>query len=313
MSLLKNRILFFLFVLLLIFPKRQSAQDLLIREKNLGFNIGVNFAVGSHFQRLGLNVNFFYVTDFFQANSEVRAYFNFKNLGPKLVYPELVLSQGVLFGYGKKQIWNNPFITSVSNQTGYAYSVAYSYNAYFNSIKTKQQTGIIALGFDRIAFIAENDILGHKFFDRFRTGGFLLQYQYEDKFQAGISSVMWTGELGRKVSNDPVFKARCYMDTTGGHYTNFSHGLLSLQFKYNIGLSHNLQANLGVDAEQVRNAIQNKFIHDLPFVPKKLIKPINCHIPMLDTEGNQYLFRPEQKIKRPELFWNVFSNAALFY
>jgi hypothetical protein len=283
------------------------------KNNNLGFNIGANFALGSHFQRLGINLNFFYVNRFFQANSEIRTYFSFKNLGPRLVYPELVLSQGIAFAYGPKQNLVNPFISSISNQTGHLHSVAYSYNAYFNKIKTKQQTGILAFQFNRISVIAENDILGHTYFDRFRTGGFLIQYQHEDKFQVAINSTLWTGEMGNKVVNDSNYKARCYIDTTKGRYTQYSHGLLSLQFKYNIGLSQNLQTNVGVDAEKVRNAVQNKFIHDMPFIPKKWIKPVNCHIPMLDTAGNQYLYKREQKIKKPQLYWNVFSNAAMFY
>lgn len=278
----------------------------------MGFNVGANFAIGSHFQRLGINLNFFYLNRFFQANSEVRAYFSFKNLGPKRVYPECVLSQGIVFGYGGKQSFVNPFISSISNQTGHLYAVAYSYNAYFNNIKTKQQTGTLAFQFNSISVIAENDILGHTYFDRFRTGGFLIQYQQEDKFQVAINSTLWTGEMGNKVF-DSTYKARCYIDTAKGRYTHYSHGMLSLQFKYNIGMAQNLQVNAGVDAEQVRNVVQNKFIHDMPFIPKKWIKPVNCHIPMLDTAGNQYLYKPNQKIKKPELYWNVFSNAAIFY
>lgn len=286
---------------------------MLIQDKNMGLTFGVNFAVGSHFQRLGLNVNFFYINNFFQANSEVRAYFSFKNLGPQYIYPELVLSQGLVFGYGTKRTLWNPFINSISNQTKYSCSFAYSYNAYFNPIKTKQQTGIVAFQFNQVTFIAENDILARTYYDRFRTGGFLLQYQHEDQYQVAVSSSMWTGEMGRIVRNDSGYKGRCYIDTTGGRYTTNSHGLLSLQFKYNIGLSQNLQTNVGIDAEQVRNGIQNKFIHDMPFLPKKWMKSKNCHIPMLDTEGNQYLGRANQKIKNPALYWNVFSNANVFY
>lgn len=290
-----------------------SAQDLLITRDYLGFNIGANFALGSHFQRLGINLNFYYIRGVFQANSELRAYFNAKAPGPKRLYPELVLSQGLVFGYGGKADLINPFLSSVSNQTGYKNSFAYSYNAWFNTVKTKQQTGIVAFQFGSISVIAENDILAHNYFDRFRTGGFLVQYQYKDQFQVAISNVLWTGEMGRKTAGDSLFNTRCYMDTSGGRYTEISHGLLSAQFRYNIGLGHSLQANVGVDAEEVRNVVQNKIIHDLPFVPKKLIKPVNCHIPMLDSLGHQYLNRPGQKIRSPRLFWNVFSNANVFY
>lgn len=289
------------------------SQEILISEKNIGANIGVNLAFGTHFQRLGFNLNFFYVNDFFQANSELRLYLNFKNLGPKKIYPELLLAQGVVFGYGGKQNYFNPFINSVSNQTGYLSSFAYSYNAWFNKIKTVQQTGIVALQFDPITFIVENDILARGYYDRFRTGGFLLQYQYEDKFQAAINCTMWTGQMGRQVRGDKDYKAICYMDTTGGIYPNYSHGLLSAQFKYNVGYSQNVQANIGIDAEQVRNAVQNKLIHDFIFIPRKWITPKNCHIPMIDISGEQYLYKEGQSIRKPKMFINAFSNANLFY
>lgn len=306
----RNSYLIFTF---LIASLSSLSQDLLVKSDRIGFNIGANFAVGSHFQRLGFNLNFYYVNGPFQANSELRAYFTAKAPGPKQFYPELVLSQGVLFGYGGSADFANPFLSSISNQTDYENSIAYSYNAWFNTVKTRQQTGIVAFQFGNISVIVENDILAHNYFDRFRTGGFLIQYQHEDKFQVAISSALWTGEMGRKTPGDSLFKTRCYMDTSGGHYTNISHGLLSAQFRYNMGLGQSLQANVGVDAEQVRNVVQNKIIHDLPFVPKKLIKPINCYIPMLDSCGHQYLYRPEQKIRSPRLFWNVFSNANVFY
>ncbi|MCE3227659.1 MAG: hypothetical protein K0S32_2210 [Bacteroidetes bacterium] len=260
-----------------------------------------------------MNFSFFYVNKFIQANTEARIYLNFKNLGPPTLHRELVLAQGLVLGYGAKQNFFNPFINSVSNQTGHKNSVGYSYNAYFNTIKTKQQTGIINFQFGSISFVIENDILAKPLLDRFRTGAFLLQYQHEDKFQAAINCTMWTGSMGKCINDNPRCRANCYIDTTGSTYANYSHGLLSAQFKYNIGLSQNVQTNIGIDAEQVRYAIQNKVIHDLNFLPKKWPKRINCHIPMLDDKGNQYLFQPDQKIKKKELYWNIFSNANLFY
>lgn len=284
------------------------------RDSNFGFNFSANIAIGSHFRRCGLNLNFFYVNDFFQANSEIRAYFNIRNLGPEKIYPELALAQGLVFAYGRKSKYINPFITSVSNQTIYKNAIAYSFNAYFNRIKTTQQTGIVALQFDRISFITENDIFARQTLDRFRTGAFLIQYQFEDKFQAGFNCTMWTGKMGRMTEFETRhIRSRCYMDTTGGVYSNMSHGLLSAQFKYNVGLAQNAQLNLGVDAEQVRNAIQNRLIHDARFIPEKLKKRRVCHIPMLDENGNAYLYKNGQRVKPAKLYWNLFSNPNLFY
>jgi len=290
------------------------AQDQAANTTNLGFQVTLNAAFGTHFQRLGLNLNLYITHDFFQANSELRVYYNFKSLGPKIAHPELVLSQGVLVGYGDYKVNTNPFISTVSNQTGYTHSFAYVYNAYFNKRKTTQQTGILAFQFDRVSFITENDLLARPALDRYRTAAFLIQYQYDDLFQAAVNCSMWTGKMGFKHTTDrPEIKSHCYMDTVGGVYTTTSHGLLSAQMKYNTGYAQNIQANAGVDAEQVRNAVQNKFIHDMPFLPKKWHMGKNCHIPMLDEHGNAYLYAEDQKIRKAKLFLNAFSNANVFY
>lgn len=310
---LKSKIILFVFLIGFAFSSIK-AQDIIFNSKNFGFNISANFALGSHFQRFGLNFNFLYVNNFFQANSELRSYFSFKNLGPPKIYKEIVFSQGLVLGYGSTKDFYNPFINSVSNQTKYASSVAYSYNVYFNKIKTKQVTGIISLQFNKVSVIMENDIFAKQFLDRFRTGAFLIQYQYKDIVQAGINCTMWTGAMGKSVKHDNAhFIGSCYMDTTGGTYTEFSHGLLSAQVKYNIGLGQNVQANIGIDAERVRNVMQNKLIHDVGFVPTSWFHRYNCHIPMLDDKGGQFIYKEGQKVKKPVFYWNTFSNANLFY
>ena len=262
---------------------------------------------------MGLTLQGYYFYDFVQVNAEIRVYHSLKNLGPKIEYNEAVASAGLVLAYGKKQNYFNPFLNSVSNQTKRRYSVAYSYNAYFNKIKTNQKTGTFALQFGSVSLISENDLFAHPTLDRFRTGAFLVQYQYKNIFQAAANCTMWTGKMGKEIRDDKEFPYVGYIDTTGGLYTNYSHGLLSAQIKFNLGYGQNAQLNLGVDAEQVRNAIQNRLIHDMIFIPRKWNKPINCHIPMLDEKGNQYLYRKEQKIKKPNFYWNTFSNASLFY
>jgi hypothetical protein len=285
----------------------------MIRERNFGASVGAVIAIGNRFHRMGLVVHGYYFYKFVQVNAEVRVYHSLKNLGPKFEYNEAVTSLGAVIAYGNKQDYYNPFLNSVSNQTKHRYSVAYSYNAYFNKIKTKQSTGTIALQFGDISLIGENDIFAKPILDRFRTGALLLQYQYKNVFQTAINCTMWTGKMGNSIRDDKNFPAVGYMDTVSGIYTKYSHGLLSAQFKLNMGYGQNAQLNLGVDAEQVRNAVQNRLFHDLVFIPRKWYKPINCHIPMLDRDGNQYLYKKDQKIKKPEFYWSAFSNASVFY
>lgn len=301
-------------VLCIALLAKTRSQDLIYSNAHTGFNVSLNTAFGTHFQRLGVNLNFFYINRAFQANTELRAFINFKSLGPKKKYPELILAQGVLYGYGNKLSYFNPFISSVSNQTEFESSVAYSYNIYLNTAQTRQVTGIVSIEVKRFSLITENDILAHSYFDRFRTAAFLLQFQFEDKWQAAVNCTMWTGQYFRRhESDDPHFFRGCYMDTAGGVYTHLSHGLLSAQFKYNVMYSQNAQISIGTDAEQVRNVMQNKFIHDMKYVPRKWNKTKNCHLPMIDENGNPFIYNRGQKVRRPKPYLNVFSNTGLFY
>jgi hypothetical protein len=290
------------------------SQEFPYKKSNFGINVGANIALGTHFQRMGITFNAYYVNSFFQANAETRFYVNVKNLGPAKVYGEAVTSFGLLVAYGDKQNYYNPFISIVSNQTGYKYSVAYAYNVYWNKINTAQRTGIISLQFNKISLVTENDLLAPPSLDKFRTAAAFIQYQHDSVFQVALNCTMWTGKMGFKTQHpDPHFYFSCYMDTTGNIYGNISHGLLSGQIKYNLGYGQNAQANLGVDAEQVRNLFQNKVIHDMRYLPKKWVKNKNCHIPMLDNKGEQYLYKEDQKIKPARLYFNLFSNQGLFY
>jgi hypothetical protein len=258
-------------------------------EKHYGFNIGFVSAIGTHFQRFGIVFQGYGAYNFAQINASFRVYDNFKNLGPRGEHTEFNAALGFCIGYGTKTTEKNLFMSSISNQTGYKNSVAYSYNIWRNKVKTSQVTGIIAFQFNHFSIISENDILAKPILDRFRTGAMLLQYQTKE-FQYAINATMWTGQLGNIVKNDSLFPGHGYINTEGGLYQNLSHGLLSAQVKWANEYGQYLQANAGMDSEKIRNALQNKALHD--------VLPKNYHMPMIDTAGNQYLYRPEQKIKK---------------
>ena len=107
--------------------------------------------------------------------------------------------------------------------------------------------------------------------------------------------------------------SRCYMDTTGGRFTSFSHGLLSAQIKAALPYYQMLQVNLGTDSEKVRNVMQNKLFHDMVMLPKKWRPQHNCHIPMLDAQGNPFLYKEDQVIRPSRPYLNLYGNPSLFY
>ena len=271
---------------------------------SFGFNVGFVGSFGTHVQRFGVVVQGYGVYKFAQFNASFRVYDNFKDLGPKGEHAEFSSSLGLCVGYGKKSHEKNLFMNSISNQTGYKNSIAYSYNFYYNKIKTSQVTGTAAFQFDRFSIISENDILAKPLLDRFRTGAMILQYQTK-YFQYAVNVTMWTGQLGNIIKNDSLFRGHGYINTEGGVHQNLSHGLLSAQIKYANYYGQYLQANAGIDAEQIRNTLQNKALHD--------VLPKNYHMPMIDTAGNQYLYRPTQKIRKAKLFLNGHTSPNIFY
>lgn len=279
---------------------------------NYGINVGFVGAIGTHVQRFGFVFQGYYVHRFVQVNAAVRVYNNFRDLGPRGEHTEFNGALGLCLGYGKTATETNRFISSIGNQTGYKHSVAYSYNLWYNRVHTSQVTGIVAFQFDRVSVILENDLLAKPMLDRFRTGAFLLQYQHKD-VQYAINCSLWTGRMGQSVRSDSLFPYVGYLNTTGSTYGNLSHGLLSAQVKVANDYGQYLQGNAGIDAEQVRNAVQNRFIHDMPFVPKKFNKAQNLHIPMIDSAGNQYLYRKDQSIRKPMLFLNGYICPNIFY
>ncbi len=280
--------------------------------QNYGINVGFVGAIGTHVRRFGFVFQGYYVERFVQINAAVRVYNNFRDLGPRGEHTEFNGALGLCLGYGKTTTDVNRFVSSIGNQTGYKNSVAYSYNVWYNKVRTSQVTGIVAFQFDRVSVILENDLLAKPMLDRFRTGAFLVQYQDRD-VQYAINCSLWTGRMGESVRNDSLFPSTGYLNTKGSTYGNLSHGLLSAQVKVANDYGQYLQANAGIDAEQVRNAVQNRFIHDMPLVPKKLNKAQNLHIPMIDSAGNQYLYRKDQKIRKPKLFLNGYTCPNIFY
>ena len=280
--------------------------------KNFGFNVGFAGAFGTHIQRFGIVVQGYGVYNFAQINASIRLYDNFKDLGPKGEHAELSAALGLCLGYGSKSREKNLFMSSVSNQTGYHNSVAYSYNIWYNKVKTSQVTGIVAFQFDHVSVIFENDLLAKPALDRFRTGAFLVQYQ-NDHFQYAINCSLWTGRMGNSIRTDSLYPGKGYIDAVNGVHSNLSHGLLSGQVKYANQYGQYLQANAGIDAEQVRNTVQNKIIHDMPFIPERWNKAQNLHIPMIDRNEQQYLYRKDQKIRKAKLFLNGYTSPNVFY
>ncbi len=288
----------------------QSSQN-----TDCGGKIGITFSFGSAINRLGVTAGGYVIRDGGQLNLHARWYYNFTSLGPSQSGSEAVVSLGGLFAWGEEQKWENRFVTSVGNQTGKKYSLAYAYNYYVDQISTSQPTGTIAAQIDTFHIITENDALGFQGGDKFRTGAVLLAIQNK-KEQFGLNTILWTGNASKQIKKikESSYPGRYgYKDLQQAPYGNLSHGILSLQYDKVLDGYQTIQGRLGIDAEQVRHFLQNKVMHDMYFVPEPLMATKNLHIPMLDAKGNAYLFDAAQTIRPARFFFSAAMNPSLFY
>lgn len=304
---------FKLFLLVFYFLFITSIQAQTFSGKKYGLNIGLLLATGTHFDRVGISGNGFYASKSYQINPGLKVYYNFKNIGPLKKYFEFAFSIGSIISFGKNDSVKNLFVTAVGNQTIKRNSVGYAFNYYLNRISTSQATGTLSLQLGKFQFIGEDDLFAGGIRDEFRTGSFLAQYR-DKSFQYGINFFTgWTGKRGVHTS-DPNYPSRNgYMDMSYSLYGNVSAGLFSAQIQYAAPYGQIIQSNIGVDAEQVRNLVQNKLVHRLFFSPKKTRWRGGSDLPMIDSEGKMYLFKKDQKIRPVKLYLNFFTNPGLFY
>lgn len=286
-----------------------------------GFTAGVSFSFGTHVNRIGFQMAGYYNYGFAQANASINGYYNFQSLALKQKGLELQLGAGIELGFGRKDSSRNPFVGIAENNLLQDYSVGYSYLMYFDQQKTTQTSGILSVSALDFRFITENDLFGfgQGWRDRYRTGGFLLEYRYQD-FKFGLNSTLWTDDYSicKKIF-DTDYPARFgYKDDRNLNFSGKSVGLLSAQIKYLSPsplnpLNQIAQLNLGIESERIRNVLQNRFIHDHIFIPKNWIKRNPCHIPMEAEGGGQYLFEKEKSIKKPKFHFNLGANQSTFY
>lgn len=198
-------------------------------------------------------------------------------------------------------------------------SLGYTYERFLNPIGTSQATGTILYRYDNLAFQFENDFFGHmNYWDEYRTGGIGIGYVDKENYYT-MKALFWTGsshdgeekKYREGKSNYPArWGYRDIMNCIGGKY---SHGIVSFGVIRDAGYGQNVGGFLGIDAEQIRNVVQNKFFHDMYFLPNFVDNPKNLHLPMKMENGENYLYKEDQKIRAPRLVWQLSLNPELLY
>lgn len=299
--------LLFSFCLLLVIRPAYSQFEF---TPNFGAQLGISFSLGTHQNRIGLMTKFYYQYEYIQVNLQLSGFYNLRAMGNHEKGFEGQVKLGVVGAWGQKDSIANPFLNEVSNQTGRKYAIGYSYNYYFDNMGTSQFTATIGFEAWNARLIFENDYFSFMDEDKFRTGSMGLFYRLHNTL-FGFSHIAWTGnpypKNSTKVGDNKEFPAKYgYMDMADAPYGNFSVGALALSVEHKIPYEQYVGASIGIDADQIRNALQNKAIHE-----NKLLQ--NAHIPMIDSEGQQYLYREDQTIRPAEFYLQFLGNNGLFY
>lgn len=278
--------------------------------KGFGGQIGFSFNFGTHYNRIGLMGKLFYHYEHIQVNLQINGLYNARSFPIGIPSWEGQLRLGVVAAFGQKDAAHySPFVHELSNQMSRPYSIGYSYNLYWDNIKTSQTTGTFGFGIYGFSLLMENDFLAFLQEDKYRTGAMALYYRIQNT-QIAITNIAWTADPYAPTTQtieDSDFPSKYgYRSTKGVLYERYSAGVLAIQIEQALGFGQYLGAAIGIDADQIRNVFQNKLIHDSFLLT-------NPHIPMIDVEGKQYLYQEGQEVRPARLFFQIQGNNARLY
>ena len=252
---------------------------------HFGGTIGLITNIGSHNRSVGVTINGYWTDYFVQINASSSIQFYSLSYGKRRNFWESRNAIGAILLAGKKERTPEFQLDGLNHNTTYNFGVGYNYVAYFNNSGTSQFSGGFAAHIKHLGIYHENDVFGGQAKDRFRTGHVLVTYQYRDyKFGLGVN--LWTGETAhsnwQKINSDKMPNGFRILEELP--YGKTSHGIVYTSFTYNLPYGQDAFLRIGADSENIRHAIQNRLMHDLLFIPKKL-KRTTPHYPRLDKNG----------------------------
>jgi len=302
--------------MLIVLVSHSQAQERFFENRNANFYVraGLTMQIGSHQNRMGAQISGTFGESFANIGFQYHVLYTFSDLG----YFEqsvqhiggLQLSSSFVKNDAKyRSITDSPF----GNDRFYEFYYLYRY--YFNNWNTQQPTGELGLNFGYFFLKHENDLLAAKSVDKFRTAAMRLGYR--DSVQSiATSFIFWTGNKDHhktKRINSSNFSRYGYYDLSETPFGRYSHGILSLDYMRQMPFGNQVMISAGYDHERIRNAIQNQFMHDLPIWPKKWNTAKSRYVPMVDQNGNAFLFKNHQKLRKAKVYWGVSLNSLEFY
>lgn len=286
------------------------------------FQLGAVLNLGTHIQHIGLQGRVSLSWQQVQVDLQTQLTYQILQLGSGGSGWEFRGGASVLYAWGPRLTAEetNPFLFLTANQLPYPYSVAYTYQCYVDQQQTSQLSGALGIGIRQFYVRTENDFLAFQSEDRYRSGAVEVGY-WEGANLYSLRSLIWTGDPYYRQHIEPPqplkpddFPASCgYLPLEGVPYGDRSVGTLSFRITRQLPFGQTAFFDLGWDAEQIRNVGQNRLIHANPLLPINWFGDQNPHIPMLDTEGKEYLYLPEQQIRPGRFYGQMGLNQFMYF
>lgn len=249
-----------------------------------GSQFSVIYQLGTHQKSIGIRVSAFCQSYFFQVNGSSSLTFFPKSYGERRNFIQNKNEIGVVCFFGNKNQFLSNQLTVLTHQSRHDYSISFASIWYNDNARTSQRSGAFGIQVKKISLILENDAFAGIATDRFRTGFFHMKYK-DSLFNIGSGIYIWTGETtGVSVKRIPNSIDKKYKDISTLSYGRTSHGIWYLDGELSLANAQLFQMKVGVDSEEIRNTVQNRLFHDLPFLPRKYQRK-TPHYPRLNKDG----------------------------
>lgn len=283
----------------------------LIQNKNWGLQVGISANFGTHINQFGVKIQGYYTEEFIQVNAGNQFLINASNLANRQNYIENRINVGAVLLAGKRNSIPSFILDGLNHQTRYDYGLGYNYLWYIDNADSYQVSGGFGFHVKQFSLLVENDLFSGNGRDRFRTSFTQLNY-HNEMLNIKLNTQLWTGETwGTKLKNleDKPYQVG-YKDLRNTLYGKNSHGILSVGIDYYLFFGNSVSALVGIDSERIRNGLQNRFMHDKPFIPKRWRNP-NVNYPMLDQFGLP--IHDKNEAKKSSLFFQFGFNQPTTY
>lgn len=275
---------------------------------SFGVKLGVQLNLGSHVNSIGFSAGTYFFDKHYQVNTTFQGNYNFTNYGNRKKYFSAKLAIGAVGTWGLLNKRSNFQINNLNYQSNANYGFGYSYIWYFDNIGTRQNSGAIALHVQDFSFRMENDFLAGQGRDRFHTGSVYFSYT-DSLFSIGSGFDLWTGET-RKSNWNREKKEKMpngFRNLSKLPFGKTSHGIWFTRINVNLPYQQNIALKVGWDSENIRHVVQNRIMHDLIFLPKKIERK-TPHYPRIDNYGNPCFIR--DSIKQPSIYYQIGLNTS---